>query len=127
MKTNQMFNQHLPEDLKIELLRLCEKLENANDDLEIKANLWANAEHTYRKAKATAYLKFKTDSSGTRHTIPVLEAIVDEQCEHQRFDAYLARAQKEAALEKVRSLRAQLSALQSVAASVRAELELTKY
>jgi hypothetical protein len=127
MKTNELFNQNLPFDLKNELHRLSAKLEFANDDLEEKANTWANAEHTYRKAKSAAFIRHQSDASGNKMTIPMTQAMVDRDCEDQRFKAYLARAQKEAALEKVRSLRAQLSALQSVTASVRAELELTKY
>jgi hypothetical protein len=126
MNINKTFNsnRNLPTNLNDELLRLSSKIEDALADLEQRAQEWAINESAYRQAKATNFLRHQTDSNGNKHTIPKIEAIVDKECEKQRFDAYLSRAMKESALEKVRSLRTQLSALQTISNALKAEIEL---
>ena len=123
----QLKAQTLPADLTAELLRLSDKLETATDELKNNSINLATKENSYTQAKATNFLKYQTDSNGNKRTVAAIEAIVDKECETQRFECYMARAMKEASLELVKSLRAQLSALQSIAASVRSEMELSKY
>lgn len=122
MDINEMLGQDLPEDLNRELLRLSGRLEKATTQLRRDSLKFAGAEHAYRRSKAQAYLTAKT--SAEKATIPQLEALVDKSCEMERAKAYVARAMKESSLELVKSLRAQLSALQSIAATVRSEAEL---
>lgn len=119
-----MTDQALPEDLNIELLRLSRKLEQATDSLRGAAVEFAEAENDYRRTKAQTYLVAKT--ANEKATIPQLEAIIDRESEKERKRAYLARAMKEATLEQVKSLRAQLSALQTIAATTRTEMEMTR-
>ena len=54
------------------------------------------------------------------------EALVDAEVKHEREARDIAVGLREAALEAVRNARAQLSALQSLLASYRAEAELVK-
>lgn len=103
--------------LVTELYRFCGLLEAANDELRAKAIDHAKAEHAYKRAKAIAYLA----ASGT---VNERTAYVDKACDMEREKAYMARAEKDAALELVRSYRQQLSAMQSIAASARSEMEL---
>lgn len=122
--------QVLPDDLNGELIRISRLLEGATDEYHEAALEFAVAEDGYRHAKATSYLAAvvhdKTLTRREARTIPSLEATRDLECQDERQRAYLARANKEGARERVLSLRAQLSALQSVASSIRAELELTR-
>lgn len=92
-------------------------LRAANDELYKLSVEWAHAEDGYRKAKAVAYLA----ASGT---INERNASVDKVCSSERLKAHLAEAEKEAKKELSRSLQAQLSALQTVAALMRAEMNL---
>jgi predicted nuclease with TOPRIM domain len=105
------------EQLLDELVRLSGLLELATEELKTYAHDEARLENEYRKAKANSYLA----ASGT---VNERTAHVDKICSHEREKYYLARASKEATLESVRSLRAQLSAYQSICASFRSEAEL---
>lgn len=104
-------------DLRDEMLRLSRELDGAHDTLIKTSHDWAQAENTYRLAKANAYLA----SSGT---VDSRKASVDKATSPERVTAHTAEALKVAALENVRNRRAQLSALQSVAHAVRSEVEM---
>lgn len=104
-------------DLTAEMLRLSRALDVAHDDLIRRSNEWARVENEYRKARANTYL-------ATSGTVAEREARVDKAVEGERYAAHLADGLKVAALEKVRSLRAQLSACQSVANAVRSDVEM---
>lgn len=99
------------------LLQTAADLRAANDDLYHLSVEWAHAEDSYRKSKAVAYLA----ASGT---INERNAHVDKVCSEDRLKAHLAESTKEAKKELVRSLQAQLSALQTIAALTRAEMNL---
>jgi len=118
MKLREMHDRVMPEDLENELRRLCLHLETAQGQLRSAGLYYAKKESAYRKAKAMAQVKAEGKTVDDR------KAQVDIACNEERLTAYLARAAKEASLENVRSIRAQLSALQSIAASVRSEMEL---
>lgn len=112
------------DDLHSQLLELTNKLTHAQNELKTASLDWASAENAYRQAKAISYLTIKSLPDNVKATVATLEAMVDKSVQEERQRAYIARSLKEAALENVRSIRAQLSALQSIAASVRSELEL---
>ncbi len=114
-------------ELNNRLFRLSDDLREASDELRAAALDMAKKEHRYRSAKATAYLTVKAAPDNAKATVATLEAMVDKACADEREAAYIARALEKAASENVRSLRAMLSALQSVAAAVRAEIELSRY
>ena len=121
MKVDELYlDQTLPADLNQELLTMSRNLTNAVEELKQSCIEYAKAEHAYKHAKALAYLNYK----GTieKATIPHLDALVDKAVSEERERAYLARAMKEATLESVRSLRAQINALQTIAAGMRTEM-----
>lgn len=107
-----------PRELVDEMIRLSRELDSAHDRLVSKSEEWAQLENDYRLAKATAFL------AATGRTVEEKKAHADQATSQQRVKAHAAEGLKVAALEKVRSLRAQLSALQSVSSSVRSEIEM---
>lgn len=129
-KPHAVREEVIPQDLVVELLRLSDSLEAATDEYGAAAFEYGEAESAYRKAKAVSYLAAVNDDKPKkvreRRTIPALEATRDIECENERLQERIAKARKEALGEKVRSHRAQLSALQTVANALRAEMELSR-
>lgn len=111
---------NLPE-LTQEMLRLSRLIDQGIAALTDQAREYAEAEHDYRQAKAQAWV------SAPDGTVPERQAWVDGRCAPLRRRRDLAEGLKLAALEAVRSRRAQLSALQTVANALRAEMDLAKY
>ena len=108
------------EHLTAEAWRLSQLLDKGIVALRDAAVAYAEAEHEYRSQSAMAYLE--TDSG----TVAEREAHVYALVGDFRRRRDLADGQKVAALEAVRSRRAQLSAIQSVLAAHRAETELAR-
>lgn len=106
---------NLNEDLQStskELLSEC-------DELATLARDAANKENSYRMAKATAYIK----SEGT---VDARKAQVDLITEKERLASHIADGVLDASRERVRSLRAVLSALQTIAGGYKAEAEFSR-
>jgi hypothetical protein len=80
----------------------------------------AEAEHAYRRSKAEAWVVCRGDLAKER------EAHVDSACADLRRDRDLREGERQAALEALRSRRVQLSALQSILAATRSEMELAR-
>lgn len=102
---------NLNEDLRstsTELLSEC-------DELTTLARDYANKENAYRLAKATAMLKAEGK------TVDLKKAETDIICQKERLDSHIAEGLLDASRERVRSLRAVLSALQTIAGSFKAE------
>ena len=108
------------EHLTAEAWRLSQLLDKGLAALRAAAVAYAEAEHQYRERNAMAYLE--TESG----TVAEREAHVYALVGDFRRLRDLADGQKVAALEAVRSRRAQLSALQTVIAAHRAEVELAR-
>ena len=108
------------EHLTAEAWRLSQLLDKGVAALREAGVAYAEAEHQYRSAKAMAYLE--TESG----TVAEREAHVYAIMGEHRLARDLADGQKVAALEAVRSRRAQLSALQTLIAAHRAEAELAR-
>jgi hypothetical protein len=106
--------------LTAEAMRLSGLLDKGIVALREAAVAYAEAEHAYRERKAMAYLE--TESG----TVAEREAHVYAIMGDLRRLRDLADGQKLAALEAVRSRRAQLSALQTLIAAHRAEAELAR-
>jgi hypothetical protein len=106
--------------LTAEAWRLSQLLDRGVAALTAAGVAFAEAEHAYRSAKAMAYLE--TESGTVAEREAHVYALVGELAR----DRDLADGQKVAALEAVRSRRAQLSAIQSVLAAYRAESELAR-
>jgi len=104
-------------ELEEKLLAAVAELRDASDDLTTHARDWAKADHYYRHAKAVAYLA----SDGT---VQARQAHVDKVCKEEREKAHTADALREAVKEKVRALQAEISAYQTIAGLIRAEMGL---
>ena len=113
-----------PHDLSEELTRLCRKLDDAHTDLVQRSTAWAKAESEYRVSKAQAFQQ--VSKYPTKTTAAEREAMVYELIDRQKYERDLTESAKVNALELVRSLRAQLSAVQSISAAVRSEMELAR-
>lgn len=116
-----------PADLVPEMHRLSEELDHALGDLTERSHKWAEAENAYRMARAKSQLKAsgELESQGfERPTVDEKRAYVDLQTPKERLEAHMQEALMNAAREAVRARRSQLSALQSAAAAVRAEIEM---
>ena len=85
----------------------------------------AEAEHSYRLARAKAFTELATD--GTKRTVDHTQAIVDIECDRQMLELRLAEATHESDGELVKSLRQQLSAMQSLLGTYRAEAEAVRF
>jgi hypothetical protein len=108
------------EALTAEAWRLSQLLDKGIMALRDAAVAYAEAEHDYRSQNAMAYLE--TESG----TVAEREAHVYALVGDFRRTRDLADGQKLAALEAVRSRRAQLSAVQSILSAYRAEAELAR-
>jgi len=105
-------------ELVQEMLTRSAMLDESIKELEEQTRQWAVADHTYRKQRAKAYLAAEGETVGHR------EAETSQATQRERFAAKLSEGLKVAALESVRSRRAQLSAVQSIANAVKAEAML---
>ena len=108
------------EGLSAEAVRLSALIDKGVSALRDAAVAYAEAEHEYRERQAMAYLETE------QGTVAEREAHVYAVVGDWRRRRDLADGQKLAALEAVRSRRAQLSALQTLIAAHRAEAELAR-
>lgn len=106
-------------ELIAEAERLSSLLDKGLQALRSASVEFAEAEHDYRQARARAWL-------AARGTVPERESQVELKCGELRRARDLADGVRLAAQEAVRSRRAQLSALQSVLAAVRAEADYVR-
>lgn len=103
-------------DVEAEILRLSARLEEATDEYARLITLAAEAEVNHKKEWAKATLRATGGTVAEREAEAVL-ATVDDLMQRKMSEA-LAGAQKELA----HSLRTQLSALQTLAANIRAQV-----
>jgi hypothetical protein len=102
-----------------EFHRLSKLLDQGLRALREAAHEAASSEDVYRMAHAKAYLSH----DGPQHE---RKAAADLATSAERQRAHLADGMRQAALEAVRSRRAQVSALQSLLAAERAEAEFAR-
>lgn len=107
-------------DLVHEARRLSSLIDAGVKALHESARSLADAEHAYRRAKAEAWVMVKGELAKDR------EAQVDAAVADLRRERDLCEGQRLAALEALRSRRTQLSALQSILAATRSEIELAR-
>lgn len=108
-----------PDELTAEMLRLSKLIDASLDYLKVVTHEYAVSEDAYRMARAEALLR----ADGT---VAEKEAHADLATSKQRQAARLSDGMRVAALEAIRSRRAQLSALQTVANSAKAEMDLAR-
>jgi len=87
------------------------------------------AEHAYRQLRANAFVKvsLEKDDAGKKLTDTHKNALVDIATDKAMYRVRIAEAEHEAAWELVKSLKTQISALQSLLNAVRAEAEAVTY
>lgn len=107
--------------LRARLLELSDDLSAELLELEEAARDFAVADNEMRKSRAKAFLKAVGKNKEER------EANADSGFAEERLECNLAEARKDVCIEKVRSLRAQLSALQALIYARRAENESIRY
>lgn len=100
-------------------------LQAALTEQRASAEAHARCEHSYRLARARSFTGFVAD--GTKRTVDHTQAMVDIECEREMMQLRLAEAKHESDGELVKSLRQQLSAMQSLLGTYRAEAEAVRY
>lgn len=108
-----------PGELARETWRLTRLIDDALEHLRDVTTAYSVAEHAYRQARASAWMR-------THGTISDREAQVELRCGELRHERDTAENLKAAALESLRARRAQLSALQSLMGAARAEAEFAR-
>lgn len=103
-----------------EARRLSRLIDKGVEALRIAAVEVAEAEQAYRLAKAQAWVMVDGELAKDR------EAQVDAACADLRKVRDIAEGTRQAALEGLRSRRVQLSALQSILAATRTEMDLAR-
>lgn len=106
--------------------RLSDLLDKGLEALRSYAREYAAAEAAYRKSKAEHWITTPRIRDGEKITVFDRQAQVDAATADLRMVRDLAQDMRQAALEAVRSRRAQLSALQSLLAAERAEAEFAR-
>lgn len=103
-------------DAFAEAERLSQLIDAGIEALRTQSVTLAEAERTYRKAKAEAWVKVPRDSDPKARlwTAGRREAWVDAETADLRYARDVADGMRSAALEAVRARRAQLSALQTL-------------
>ena len=107
-------------DLAAEARRLSDKIDAGVSALNGAARDEADREHAYRKARAVAWQH--TDGTAKQR-----EDDVDSVTADERRARDIARGSRQAALEALRSRRQQLSAVQTLTAALKSELEHSQY
>lgn len=115
----------ITQDLQSKILDQMEALSAALNEQHRAAREHAEADHAYRQAKAKVYTEVVTD--GEKRTVDHIKAIVDMRCNKEMFRVRLAEAERESSMELVRSLRTNVSALQTVLNATKAEADAVRY
>ena len=115
------------EEARTEMLRLSRLIDAGIEMSRTQAVELADAENTYRKAKAYAWVQCPKDEPGGREwTAARREAWVDAEVADRRRGRDLAEAMRDAAREAVRARQAQLSAWQTLVRAHQAEAEFAR-
>ena len=101
------------------LFQVKTELDAAQDELVSASRDLPEKERIYRKGRAQAYLQVSGTADAKKAQVDALTADL-------RFDRDIADGLRNAALENVRSKRTQLSALQTIANSVKEEAALAR-
>lgn len=108
-------------ELTQEMLRLSRNIDAGVQAVADQARNYADAERDYRRGQAQAWLQAPDG------TVAEKQAWVDGECADLRHARDLAEGMRRAADLALRSRQSQLSALQTVARSVQAELDHSTY
>lgn len=119
----------MTESLQEKILDGIEQLAQATNRQDAAGKEHAVAEHAYRQLRANEFVRVSLDKddAGKKLTDTHKNALVDIHTDKAMLRVRLAEAEEKAADELVRSLRTQISALQSCMNAVRAEVEMVTY
>ena len=109
-----------------EMNRLSELLDKGLEALRNFAVQAAQAEREYRHGKAAAWVETPHEHAGRKLTAVEREAMVNSATADDRYARDLAVGMERAALEAVRSRRAQISHHQSMLSAEKAEAEFAR-
>lgn len=117
------------DQLQSKILDAIEASAHAHAYLEKAGIEYAQAEHAYRQARSSSYLRHSTErqDDGKKLTEPHLAAMVDRDTDTQMLRVRLAEANKEAAMQNMLRLRNETNALQSVLKSQSEEAKALAY
>ena len=117
------------DELQEKILDGIEQLAQATNREEAAGKEHAVAEHAYRQLRAQEFVKvsFEKDGDGKKLTDTHKNALVDIKADRLMLRVRLAEAERKSADELVKSLRAQISGLQSLLNARRAEAEAVTY
>jgi len=114
-----MWHPPTPEETIRDIRTYCAQLDEASNNSTRLGSLYAEARQGYRTAHARAMLASVGKGTQRDRDARATLAVVDEQ-----FNMELAEQKLKAARDHIASLRAQLSAAQSIGAWLRAEVNL---
>lgn len=119
----------MTEQLQTQILDGIEKLAEAQNEHRAAAREHAEAEHAYRQLRAREFVKvsLEKDDAGKKLTDTHKNALVDIATDKSMHRVRIAEAEHEASWELVKSLKTQISALQSLLNAHRAEAEAVTY
>jgi hypothetical protein len=119
----------MTEALQEKILDGIEQLASATNRQDKAGREHAVAEHAYRQLRANEFVRVSLDKddAGKKLTDTHKNALVDIKSDNAMLRVRLAEAESKAADELVRSLRTQISALQSLINAQRAEAEMVTY
>lgn len=119
----------MTEELQAKILDAIDRLAEANNAHHAAGKEHAVAEHAYRQLRANQFVKVSLDKddAGKKLTDTHKNALVDIATDKAMYRVRIAEAEHEAAWELVKSLKTQISALQSLLGAVRAEAEAITY
>lgn len=106
-----------------EMRRLSGLLDKGIDALRRESRHYAEAEDAYRMAHATAYVAADGPAHLRKARADLATSAERVATSAERVESHLADGMRQAALEAVRSRRAQVSAVQSLLNAYRAEAE----
>lgn len=117
------------ESLQEKILSGIEQLALAQNEHKKAAVEHGEAEHRYRQLRASEFVKVssQTDDNGKKLTDTHKNALVDIATDKAMHRIRIAEAEHEAASELIKSLRGQISALQSLLNARRSEAEAVTY
>ena len=117
------------EQIQAAILDAMEALTGAVAEQQVAGRVYAEADHAYRQKQAAEYVKASVmkREDGKLLTEDHRAALVDLACSDEMLACRLAEARRESAKIRVDSLRAQLSAGQSLLSAERAEANALRY
>jgi hypothetical protein len=119
--SNERLESAESSNLRNKIETMSDELTAAIGELREASGDWAKKDNAMRIAKAKAFLKATGKNKEER------EANADPHWEKERLAANEAEGEKNVCVEQVRSLRAQISAYQSLIYASRAEHESIRY